>query len=293
MDWTFGIGCDFSYESSTPPNLIPQVSPPKSPVPTPLNASTNPPETPTTTAPALPRKIVRHGKLTLELDNPAAGQQQIAAIVAAHQGFVITSEFSHFNNAQANQEVTITVRVPATQFDDTLAAVHAVGARLVFENLSGEDVTEEFLDLQARRRTQQALEEQLLQLMKKTTSVSSAMEVQREITNVRTEIEKLIGRSQYLENQAALSTITVLLQTPAAIVAASTYGIGDKISRAFADGIHIAVGITLLLLRLLFAAIPLLLFVVYPFRLARKRFSKRQLTRSATADIPPTEAEKG
>jgi hypothetical protein len=207
-DYTLGFAGDTANQQPKPENLIPQVGEPDKSASAVNSSSVHP-------APieqAIHRKIIRNGKLTLEIENPGEGQQKIAAIVEAHNGFVITSEFNQFSRAEANQSVTIAVRFPAAQFDETLAEIHALGMRIIFENISGQDVTEEFLDLQARMRTQKALEEQLLQIMKKTGSVSNALEVQRELTSVRTEIEKITGRIQFLENQAALSTITILLQ---------------------------------------------------------------------------------
>lgn len=285
QDWTLGFADDIAVEQPEPKNLIPQVSE------TNKSASNNQPSAtkpvPSIEQQPVQRKIIRNGKLTLEIENPGEGQQKIAAIVESHNGFVITSEFSQFSRADASQSVTIAVRIPAAQFDDTLTEIHAVGTRIIFENVTGQDVTEEFLDLQARMRTQKALEEKLLEIMKKTSNVSNALEVQRELTGVRTEIEKITGRIQFLDNQAALSTITILLQTPSAIIAASTSGVGDKFKRAFADGIRFALGIVLFLIRALFVLIPILILIVYPIHFWRKRFPGRPI---ASKPLPTTPA---
>jgi hypothetical protein len=286
QDWTMGIADDVSSQQSEPEDLIPQVSEANKPASNAQSSIAKP--VPPVEQQPIQRKIIRNGKLTLEIENPGEGQQKITAIVESHNGFVITSEFSQFSRAIDNQSVTIAVRVPAAQFNETLAEIHAVGTRIIFENITGQDVTEEFLDLQARMRTQKALEEQLLQIMKKTGNVSNALEVQRELTNVRTEIERITGRTQFLENQSALSTITILLQTPSAIVAASTSGVGDKFKRAFADGIRFALGIILFLIRALFALTPILVFIVYPIYFWRKRFSGRPITRT----LPTTPASQ-
>jgi hypothetical protein len=287
MDWTMGIADDVSTKQPEPENLIPQVGQATEPASRvePALASSAPP----IEHQLVQRKIIRNGKLTLEIENPGDGQQKITAIIESHNGFVITSEFSQFSRAEANQSVTIAVRVPAAQFDETLAEIHSVGTRIIFENITGQDVTEEFLDLQARMRTQKALEERLLEIMKKTSNVSNALEVQRELTNVRTEIEKITGRIQFLENQAALSTITILLQTPSAIVAASTSGVADKFKRAFADGIRFALGIILFLIRTLFALAPIVVFIVYPIYLWRKRFSGRPIAAKPLSAPPASQ----
>ena len=76
-------------------------------------------------------------------------------------------------------------------------------------------MTEEYIDLEARLRAQRALEAQFLEIMKTANKVSDALEVQRELANVRSEIERVEGRRRFLENQSSLSTIKVVLQTPA------------------------------------------------------------------------------
>ncbi len=73
-------------------------------------------------------------------------------------------------------------------------------------------MTEEYIDLEARIRTQQALEAQFLEIMKGAKEVSDALQVQRELANVRTEIERVEGRRRFLESQTSLSTIKVTLE---------------------------------------------------------------------------------
>ena len=86
--------------------------------------------------------------------------------------------------------------------------------------ISGQDVSEEYLDLEARLRTKKALEAQFLEIMKQARKVQDALDVQSQLADVRTEIERLEGRRRFLENQAALSTITTTLQMPQPIIAA-------------------------------------------------------------------------
>jgi hypothetical protein len=86
---------------------------------------------------------------------------------------------------------------------------------VIVESVKGEDVTEEFIDIEARLKTQKALEAQFLEIMKRSNSVEDALNVQTEIARVRGEIEKIEGRKRFLESQASLSTIKIKLQTPA------------------------------------------------------------------------------
>jgi hypothetical protein len=225
-------------------------------------------------AQAMERKIIRNGKLTIETDSPTAGQQKITSIVESLGGFVITSDFKQ-GNASSSETVTITVRVPASQFNEALEKIRKAGDQVLNENVTGQDVTEEFLDLEARIKTKKALEEQFLTIMKQAKNVSDALEVQTEISNVRTEIERMEGRKRFLENQSSLSTIIITLQTPAPIVTASTSGFGHSIKEAFGDGLDTAASIILGLIRLIIVLIPIALFILLPLGLIARLLVRR------------------
>ncbi|GEM_PF-787047 len=222
-------------------------------------------------AQAIQRKIIRDGRLILEVDNPAEEQRRIASIAEAHGGFVVTSEFKQSSKTTTNQRVSLIMRIPAAQFDAAVTAIHAVANRLIIEQITGEDVTEESLDLEARSNAQKALESQFLEIMKQTKTVADALGVQRELAAVRTDIEALEGRRRFLENQSALSTITIVLQTPAAIVAASTSGFGAKFKRAFADGLSAAIVILLFFVRACLALAPIAIVLLPLWRLRKNK----------------------
>jgi hypothetical protein len=224
---------------------------------------------------AIERKIIRNGKLTIETDSPTSGQSKITSIAESLGGFVITSEFKQ-GGASASESVIITVRVPATQFNEALEKIRTTGNQVLNENVTGQDVTEEFLDLEARIKTKKALEAQFLEIMKQAKNVSDALEVQTEISNVRTEIERMEGRKRFLQNQASLSTIIITLQTPPPIlVSTSTSGFGHSIKQAFAEGIDLAALIVLGLIRLIIVLIPITLFIFLPLGLILKFIVRR------------------
>lgn len=230
------------------------------------------------TAPqAFDRKIIRNAQLDIELDNPADAQRQLTTIAETLGGFVVTSEsrINSASNASApGNVVTVTVRVPAAQFNTAIEKLRGLGGRILQEKISGQDVTEEYIDLEARARTQRALEAQMLDILKRAGKISDALEVQNQIAAVRTEIERLEGRQRFLSNQAALSTINITLHTPAPIVIATTaHGFWHQVKQAVGDGIDLASNITLGVIQFVITLIPILLLIVLPlwlvWRLAR------------------------
>lgn len=244
---------------------------------------------------AVERKIIRDAEINIEVASPAEGQRKLASIAEAHGGFVVTSESrsQDAGNAQSGEVVTVQMRVPATRFDAAVAEIRAVGTRVRAEKITGKDVTEEFIDLDARLRTQRALETQFLEIMKRADKVSDALEVHNQLAEVRTEIERVEGRRRYLENQAALSTINATLQPPAPLVSANTSGFLHGLRRAFGDGLDMAAEIVLGIIQLTIAVLPLLLLVVLPLVLLwrfllRPRFSRRKAPAPAQppVDLP-------
>lgn len=216
-------------------------------------------------APPVERKIIRNATLTLEVEQPAKALQRIASVAESRGGFVVNSDSRQqtgSNGERAYEIITVEMRVPAAQFDATLADIRAAGGSVTAQKLTGKDVTEEFIDLEARLRTKRALEDQLMQIMKQADGVDEAISVQKELTNVRTEIEQVEGRRRFLENQASLSTITVTLEPPAPLI--GTTGFFRGVGTAFGDGVDIAAAITLFFIRLLLGLIPVVIFVGLP-----------------------------
>jgi hypothetical protein len=144
------------------------------------------------------------------------------------------------------------------------------------ENVTGQDVTEEFIDLEARLKTQRALELQFLEIMKQARKVEDALEVQRQIADVRTDIEKLEGRKRFLENRASLSTIVINLEAPKAIVpVTTTTGFGRSLREALVEGVDFGSAILLFLVRFVIIMIPVTLFLLLPLGLFVRYFVRR------------------
>ncbi len=225
---------------------------------------------------AVERKIIRNADLNLEVSNPTESQRRIASVAEARGGFVITSDATQrADNDQTRPELTIkiTVRVPAAQFNAALDEIRGAANRIMQEKITGQDVTEEFIDLEARIRTKRALEAQFLEIMKQAKTVTDALQVQSQLAEVRTEIERLEGRRRFLENQASLSTIIVTMQSPTPIV--STSGFYFSVKQAFRDGVDLAAVITLFLIRALITLLPVAIFIFLPLALLVRYLIRR------------------
>ncbi|MBI5876239.1 MAG: DUF4349 domain-containing protein [Chloroflexi bacterium] len=168
------------------------------------------------------RLIIKTATIALIVKNTEQAFDSIKTQTAAFGGFVSDSSTVRIDKDRVR--ITATVRVPADKYDEAIKAFKKDVIRVNNEKLGGQDVTEEYTDLNARLRNLEATEKELLALM---TTVRERMQkaedilaVQREINNVRGQIEQLKARIQFLDRSVSLATITVSLdsETPEAPV---------------------------------------------------------------------------
>lgn len=247
-----------------------------------------------TVAQAVERKIIKDAELTLEVPSPTEAQRKVTSIAEAHNGFVVTSESKQRQSSDGSQrllDITLVTRVPASQFGAALDQIRAISNNITAEKQTGQDVTEEFIDLEAHIRTQKALEAQFLEILKQAHKVEDLLEVQRQIAGVRAEIEKLEGRKRFLENRSSLSTITVNLNSAGTGIVVNTSGFGRSIKEAVSDSIDVGGTIILFLIRFVIVMIPVFLLLILPIGLVARYFVRRaqrfKLAREMTGGPPP------
>lgn len=156
------------------------------------------------------RLVVITGDLQLVVPEVESSLEQIAAMAQEADGYVLNSST---DSADGQQLAEITIRVPADQFNTLLGHIKKLGSQVLRENIQGNDVTEEYVDLEGRLKGLQATLAQLDSLLKESKTVEEALQVSVERGKVQEQIEQTLGRKQYLENQAALATLNISLST--------------------------------------------------------------------------------
>jgi len=200
------------------------------------------------------RHVVRNAELAVEDDDPGRAQQKAIALAEQVGGFTLSSE-------SVGTRIDIVLRIPAEKFDTTLAALRALGRGAGTERVTGEDVSEEYVDLEARRGAARALEAQLLEILKSTKTVGEMMEVHARLADVRGEIEKMEGRLRFLDDRTALSTIRLQILAPASRTGP---GFADSLRRAGDDVVMVASGIVTGGIRLGGVLLPVFVMIVLP-----------------------------
>lgn len=156
--------------------------------------------------PSVSLSVIKTATVRLELERDGLDQAARDAIAIAERfgGYVSTTQLRDARKGTGSLEL----RVPATRFGDALEALRGVG-KVQSESVAGQDVGQEFVDLQARLRNFEAQETVLLRLMDKSVSVADTLRVQGQLQQVQLEIERLRGRIRYLQDQTDMSTIRV------------------------------------------------------------------------------------
>ncbi|MGB8646700.1 MAG: DUF4349 domain-containing protein [Anaerolineae bacterium] len=169
------------------------------------------------TVPGLPAQapvdqmIVYNGSLRLEVQDTEATVTKISDVLKASQGYI--SNRSLDRDSKGIVTGSITIRVPASSLDAVLNQIRALGLKVLHEDAKSEDVTQEYTDLDARRRNLEAYEVELTKLLdtmrQETNKAADLLAIYNQLTEVRGQIEQIKGRQNYLQNVSALATYTI------------------------------------------------------------------------------------
>jgi hypothetical protein len=209
--------------------------------------------------------VIRKAELSFDVASPAEALGRVTQIAERHGGFVASSNRSALNGRDASPDtVSVTLRVPSDRFTSVMGELRRLSRGAGVEQISSEDVSEECLDLDARLKTQRALEQQFLEILKRADKVEDALHVQREIATVRGEIERLDGRRRFLAREVSLSTINLTLSREEPLVSASWQDLRSAARRAYADSVDTAAGLVTFSLRAFGALLPVVVLLGLP-----------------------------
>ncbi len=166
------------------------------------------PNVPPTTAPD--RLVIKDTTVSMVVSNVTQALQGIESTASQFGGFLVNSNLTVPEGASSG---SITIRVPADARDSVLDAITALGVRVISQHVSGHDVTDQFVDIQARLNVLEQTKTKFETLLDQGENVTELLQVQRELINIQSQIDSLRGQAQYLEQSAQLSRITVYLST--------------------------------------------------------------------------------
>lgn len=178
------------------------------------------------------RHLIKNATLTLEARDVRQAAAQLVAATQTARGYVADTKESA--DELGRRTVTLQVRVPFDRFDRSVQQIEALG-KIVEKQVSAEDVTEEFVDSEAKLRNLKRTELRLIAHLDRTARLSDILLVEKELNRVRGEIEQIEGRLRFLSHRVAFSTLTVTLSEaprPQAITPPDSYSAGQQLTAA-------------------------------------------------------------
>jgi hypothetical protein len=209
-------------------------------------------------------KIINTAFITIEVKDVTSGVDALKTIALQKGGYLSSTNIQKsYNNRLSG---TVIIRIPAIEFENTLAEVKSIGSVKIVST-QGQDVTEEYVDLQAQKTSYQNQLVQYNEIMKKAVKVEDVVTIQQQIDRVQTELNRLEGRMRYLNSQIDLSTITIQLQEPEPVGGES----GHTFISTINEGIAGFFGMIDAIIIVLFTLLPLIIIGVAGYGIYRWR----------------------
>lgn len=152
------------------------------------------------------QKVIKRGYISFETSNFQKTKTFINEKLTQYEGRISSENIHNYGNKETH---SLTLRIPSASFYAFINDIESEAKSLESKNISTEDVTAEFVDVEARLKNKKALEERYLELLKQGKNITDILEIERQITQLRAEIESVEGRLKYLNDQVDYSTLEV------------------------------------------------------------------------------------
>ena len=218
-----------------------------------------------------PRMLVRTGHATIEVEVLDPAVQSVRRIAERAGGYV--SNVGIAGGRDQMRSASLTIRIPATRFDETIASLDSLG-EVESVHVDSEDVGEQYADLELRLASSRRLEQRLLELLDdRTGSLEDVLAVERELARVREQIERMDASLRGLRDRVDMSTITLSLHEPEPLF--STRGGENVISRSFRQAGRNFINFVAGVIASLGVILPLALIAAFLWWLWRRRRRRR------------------
>lgn len=220
--------------------------------------------------PQIPQKIIKEASLRFETNDLQDTFNQIQNAIAANKASIQNdSEGKDYNNVYRN----LTVRVPSQNFDAFINAISKGVSYFERKDITSQNVTEEYIDLTTRLKTKRKLEARYLEILQKATKISEILEIEKQISAIREEIEAKEGQLKYLENRVSESTVSIEFYKTIAQKEGVKASYGSKIWAAIQSGFF---SLSEFLISIISLWPFIILFCVIAYFI-RRRFKRKKL----------------
>lgn len=236
------------------------------------------------------RLIIRSADMDVIVTDTEEAMRTVTDMVNEAGGWVVNSSVYQYDESAMTGNMS--VRVPAAGFDSFLDAVSGLAVEVTRISTSGQDVTEEYVDLAARLRNLEATAERLRALLDEARTVKDTLEVSRELSVVEGEVEALKGRMQYLEQSSAFSVVSInftpdILAQPLEVGGWQPQGVVRAAIETLIDALQTLADVAIWFV---IFVLPLLLLIGVPtYFLIRAARRRRAARKNAAPPATPTD----
>lgn len=214
------------------------------------------------------QKIIKTGNIKFETNDLGETYNQMITAVKKHNAIVQNDTEGKDYGIIFRK---IIVRVPSKNFDAFLTDISKGVSYFDNKEISSQDVTEEYIDIDARLKAKKVLEARYLELLKKAIKVSEMLEIEAQLSAIREEIEAKEGQLRYMQSQISMSTITIEFYKTVADEGGATVSYGSKIWNAISSGFNSISSFFIGLLSIW----PFLIILAAAVYFIRNRFKKK------------------
>lgn len=244
------------------------------------------------------RMVIENADMAIVVTDPKARMAEISQLASEMGGFVVSSNLyqSYTGTGLEVPEASIVIRVPSERLDEALERIKAGAVEIDYENRSGQDVTNIYVDLQSQLKAKQAAEAQLLKILETAETADDVLAIYLQLESIQTQIEQLKGQIKYYEESAALSSISVRLiaEEGTQPIQVGPWTPTGAAKEAVEDLIRFAQNFAEFLIYFVISVIPSLILIAIPLYLlflgGRAIFRR---FRKAPADVDVKEETKG
>ena len=215
-------------------------------------------------------KIIKNANLRFETDDLHKTNIRIQTAVKKLNATIQSDTEEKEYNTNTRR---LLVRIPSKNFDQFIAEISQGVGYFDAKEISSQDVTEEFIDIESRLKTKKALENRYIQLLQKANKISEILEIEKQISQIREEIESKEGRLKYLSSQVSMSSVSVTFYKNQVDNGGASVSYGVNIWNSLVSGFNSVLTFFLFLLQIW----PFILILVASIIFYRRRFSKKKI----------------
>ena len=178
--------------------------------------------------------LIKQAEIRMEVESLHESYGLLKKYLSATHAYYSAENQRYFGSSM---EKEYEIRVPVAEFDSLMYLISSMGAKIDYRNISSQDVTEEYLDLQARIKTQKALEARYQQLLNRAKTIEDILKLEKYLTEVRETIERMQGRTVYLRDKASYSSVKLsMYEAGEAVSVKQSSTFWTEVKRSFING---------------------------------------------------------